>query len=319
MNPWPGGTLHGLGGFLKWTLLDRLTNPPPREPVAAVPVPTAAPDFGAPRAAPGTRTITWVGHSSFLIQLGALNVLTDPVWSERASPVSIAGPRRRVPPGIPFDALPPIDAVLISHDHYDHLDDATVRALVARAPGAAWFAPLGVGAWLAARGARNVIERDWWQSAELGDARVTCTPAQHFSGRGPARRNATLWCGWTLRSSSGTVHFAGDTGYFPEFERVGQETGPFDAVLLPIGAYDPRWFMRPVHMAPEETVRAYLELTRPAPGTHRTLMSAMHFGTFKLTDEPLDEPPRRTRAAWLDAGLEPANLWVPLHGETFGF
>lgn len=274
----------------------------------------ATPDFPQ-RASAGEIIVTWIGHSSFLLQMEGVNVLLDPVWGGRASPVSFAGPRRHVPPGIAFDALPPIDLIALSHDHYDHLDLYTVRRLVREQPAAVWVVPLGVGAWLMRRGARVAAELDWWESASVCGMKLTCVPAQHFSGRRINNRNATLWCGWAIRSASRAVLYAGDTGRHPEFGEITRRLGPFDAAFIPIGAYAPRWFMGPVHMAPEESVDAYREMAGANQG-HPCTFVAMHWGTFKLTDEPLDEPPALTRAAWSAAQLDPALLWIARHGET---
>ena len=309
VNPWLESTLPArLGGLLRWRLVDRVKHPPPPDPDPAT-LRLATPQFAAPRAAVDRLTITWVGHSTFLVQIGGRNLLTDPIWSGRASPVSWAGPRRWVPPGVPFEALPPLDAVLLSHNHYDHLDDATVRRLVARAPGARWLVPLGLAPYLRARGATEVSELDWWQETRLEPILVGCTPAQHFSGRSLRDRNRSLWCGWSLTVPARQVFFAGDTGYHREFAGVGKRFGPFDVALLPIGAYEPRWFMRPVHMNPEEAVQALLDL-----GPAR--MIPMHWGTFKLTDEPMDEPPKRARDAWGKAGLPADQFSLLAHGET---
>lgn len=268
-----------------------------------------------PRAAVGELTATWVGHSSFLVQIGSVNILLDPIWSERASPIGFMGPRRIVPPGVDFDSLPPIDLVLVSHDHYDHLDLSTVRRLTARHPRAEWIAPLELGAWLRKCGATVIAELDWWQSVRAHALDVTCTPAQHFSGRRPNNRNSTLWCGWTIRAGERAIFFAGDTGRHPEFSPITERLGPLDAAFLPIGAYDPRWFMGPVHMAPEESVAAYQEIVS-ANGERPCVFVAMHWGTFRLTDEPMDEPPALTRVAWERAGLDPAMLRIPARGET---
>lgn len=269
-----------------------------------------APAFPTPRAATDVVTVTWVGHATFLLQIGGVNVLTDPMWSERASPVQYAGPRRFALPGVPLDALPPIDLVLQSHNHYDHLDEDTVRLLTRRDPGAVWLAPLGVAPQLRDWGVEQAHELDWWNSARFGALRLTSTPAQHFSGRGFADRDRTLWCGWALRAGSRAVWFAGDTGLHPEFATIGERAGPFDVALMPVGAYEPRWFMRPVHMNPEDAVQAFQAL-RVA-----NAMVPMHWGTFKLTDEPMAEPPVRTVAAWRAAGLPDDALWVLVPGET---
>ncbi len=314
-NPWLGAVPGRIGGLLKWILVDRVLRPRAPDPDAAV-FGVADPGFAAPRAAPGQLTITWVGHASFLIQLGGCNVLTDPMWGERASPVTLAGPRRWVRPGIAFDRLPPIDAVVQSHNHYDHLDAGTVRRLASAHPGARWFVPLGLAAFVRARGVREVAEADWWERGGAGPLEVSCAPAQHFSARGPADRNRTLWCSWAVAAGKRRIYFGGDSGYHPEFRRIGAQLGPFDATLLPIGAYEPRWFMRPVHMNPEEAVQAYRDLTAADSTDDPPLFVAMHWGTFKLTDEPIDEPPRRVRAAWAAAGLPGGRLWVPAHGET---
>ena len=300
--------------LLRWMVWERLTRPRPRDPSPEV-FPRALPAHPARVVSPQV-AVTWVGHASFLVQLDGVNLLTDPMWSDRASPLPILGPRRWVPPGVPFEALPPIDAVLISHNHYDHLDDRTVRRLARRYPDAAWFVPLGVARFLGARGAARVHEMDWWDEASLGAMRIACAPARHFSARGIRDRGATLWCSWSILGPSRRVYFGGDSAYHPEFTRIGERHGPFDVALLPIGAYDPRWFMQDVHMNAEAGVQAYLDLCAPHESANRTAMVPMHWGTFKLTDEPMDEPPRRARAAWAAAALLERAYWHLAHGET---
>ena len=281
------------------------------------------PSFATPRAGGAELTVTWVGHSSFLLQLGGWNVLVDPVWSDRASPLRWLGPRRHTAPGFALDRLPTVDAVLLSHDHYDHLDDATIRTLAARHPEARWVAPLGLAPWLRKRGAREVSEHDWWERVTLapragGPAaplEVTCVPAQHFSGRGVHDRDRRLWCGWAMRAGERSLYYGGDSGDHGAWDEVARGVGPVDAVLLPIGAYEPRWFMRPVHMNAEEAVAAFARLASASNGK-RPVMVGMHWGTFKLTDEPLDEPPRKAREAWARHGLPDDRLWILAHGET---
>lgn len=273
------------------------------------------PAIATPRARAEELRITAIGHATFLIQLGPLNILTDPVWSERCSPLPWAGPKRTHPPGLPIEALPPIDVVLQSHDHYDHLDDASVRALVARFPESIWCAPLGVAPALRSRGVRHVVERDWWEGANAGGADITCVPAAHFSGRSLLSRDATLWCGWSVACGARRLYFVGDSGAHPEFGTIGARLGPLDAVLMPIGAYEPRWFMRPVHMDPDDALGAFAALTAAHP-ERPTVMVGMHWGTFVLTDEPLLEPPRRTRDGWLARGWPTDRLWLPEPGET---
>jgi N-acyl-phosphatidylethanolamine-hydrolysing phospholipase D len=312
-NPWLGAEL-GFRDFLRWRF-DRLRTTLPADPERTS-LPRVAPSFAAPRTAPDRCSVTWVGHSTVLVQAGALNILTDPIWSTFAGPLPGFGPRRWVPPGIAFGELPPIDLVLLSHNHYDHLDDRTVRRLIAAHPDAQWVAPLGVAGFVRHRGARLVTELDWWQEAELGSARVTCLPAQHFSARGPFDRWETLWASFAVHAGPHAVYFGGDSGYHPDFTAIGARYGPFDVAMLPIGAYEPRWFMRAMHMDPDEAVRAFHDLNaRAAPG-RRGAMVAMHWGTFKLTDEALDEPPVRARAAWARAGAHPDDLWILPHGGT---
>lgn len=318
-NPWPSGRKRGVLSLLRWLIVERLIlrrRPPATTTTGSVP---ATPAFAAPRAPVEALTLTWVGHSTFLIQLAGLNILTDPMWGDRASPLSFAGPPRLTMPGVPIDRLPPLDLVLVSHDHYDHLDKEAVERLAARDPGTEWLAPLRVGRWLRDRGVRAVRELDWGGRASIGALELTCVPAQHFSGRTLGGRDATLWCGWVARTSArrGAVYFVGDTGLHPDFEALGSALGPFDAVLMPVGGYDPRWFMQPVHVSPDEAVTAFRALAAAHPAhVPPPLMGCMHFGTFRLSDEPIDEPPRRTAAAWREASLPAEALWIPRPGET---
>ncbi len=258
-----------------------------------------------------------MGHATTVLQLGALNILTDPVWSERASPFQWVGPRRFMSPALGFDALPDIDVVLISHNHYDHLDKTTIQRLVARFPKASWLCPLRVGALLRSFGVQHLVERDWWQTVETPMFTATATPAQHFSARGLRDRGDTLWCGWTFKRPTPNVYFAGDTALHPEFAAIGERLGPFDLTILPIGAYDPRWFMRTVHMNPEDAVEAYRVLTSMSGSQPPCL--AIHWGTFRLTDEPVDEPPKRFAQAWAAANLEARMNWTFAHGESRSF
>jgi len=309
-NPWVGASAPAFRGVIKWKLVHGTTRPRPRDPDPATFLRRVQPTFHLPRAPAEVLTATWVGHSSVLLQLGGLNILTDPVWSARASPVSFAGPRRWMPPAIDLAALPPIDIVLQSHNHYDHLDDRTVRRLALAQPDAQWLVPLGLAPFVERRGVRRVTELDWWQEKQVGAVNAACTPAQHFSGRGFGDRGATLWCGWALAAAQGKrVFFAGDTGFHPEFASIAQRHGPFDLALLPIGAYEPRWFMRAIHMNPEEAVEACRAL-------RAQVMIPIHWGTFKLTDEAMDEPPLRARAAWHQAGLPADGYRQMAHGET---
>jgi N-acyl-phosphatidylethanolamine-hydrolysing phospholipase D len=313
-NPWPSARLHGFGDFLKWTLIERRRKPRRPDPGADA-FPRAVPAFVFPRTAPETRTVTWVGHTTFLLQIGGINILVDPIWSDRASPVSFAGPRRRVPPAVDFDALPPIDLVVLSHDHYDHLDARTIRRLAKRYPAAVFLAPLGVGRILTRLGVRDIVEKDWWEDTSFSSLKFTCVPAQHFSGRGMTNRNSTLWCGWVIEYGQYRILFAGDTALHPEFATIVTRCGPIDMTMLPIGAYEPRWFMGAVHMNPEDCLAAVAAI-RSAQADKPVTVVASHWGTFKLTDEPLDEPPRRMRDLWSVSDNANLDLLILRHGET---
>jgi len=241
------------------------------------------------RLAPPTRVtgdrmrVTLVNHATTLIQQDGLNILTDPIWSERPSPLSWVGPKRVRAPGVAFDDLPPIDVVVISHNHYDHLDLPTlVRLFEAHRP--RFFVGLGVKALLVEAGIAGVFELDWWGTAALSESvRLHCVPTRHFSNRAVSDSMATLFCGWVTEGPSGRAYFAGDTGYGPHFRAIGARLGPLRAALLPIGAYEPRWFMHDHHLAPEDAVQAHEDLGA-------TTSIAMHHGTFDLSDEAEIDP-----------------------------
>jgi L-ascorbate metabolism protein UlaG (beta-lactamase superfamily) len=235
----------------------------------------------------GNARVTLVNHSTVLLQHRGRNILTDPIWSERASPVSWAGPRRKRNPGVAFENLPPIDVVLISHNHYDHLDLATLHRLAARG-GSAFVVPKGVARLFRAENIGPVQELDWGESGESAGVNVHAVPAFHFSARGLFDRNRTLWCGYMIECGGQLLYFAGDTAFGPHFAWIREKFGSPRLALLPIGAYEPRWFMSPVHMPPEDAVKA-----------HQILASkwsvAIHHGTFQLADESPDAPRERLR------------------------
>jgi len=310
-NPWPGVRPHGFRDLLRWNL-DRLRHGVPPDPDPAV-FEVAEPHL-APSLDQRDLAATWIGHATTLVQIAGRNVLTDPMFGDRASPLRRVGPRRWVRPGIALERLPGIHTVLLSHNHYDHLDAPSVRAIIERWPEAAWHVPLGLADTVRQMGVSRVRAQDWWETTEDGPLTIAATPAQHFSARTPFDRNRTLWSGWTMAGAGRRVFFAGDTGYHPAFAEIGRRLGPFDLTLLPVGAYEPRWFMRPVHMNPEEAVQAFGDLH--ADGQPEGAMLPIHWGTFKLTDEPMDEPPRRTRAAWDASGRPSERLWLLRHGET---
>jgi len=257
-------------------------------------------------------TITWVGHATLLVQMGHVTFLTDPIWSDRPSPISFIGPRRHVPPGIALDALPPIDFVVVSHNHYDHLDLPTLTALAERSAETRFIVPLANGALLRGAGIENVVELDWGDSLAHEGVRVHCLPAQHWSARGIGDERQSLWASWAVVADERRFYFAGDTGYFDGFARIADVLGPFDLAAVPIGAYEPVEMMRESHMNPEQAAQAARDV-----GATRTV--AMHFGTFDLSDEPVDEPPKRFRAAAREVGFDAADTWVLDVGETRGF
>jgi L-ascorbate metabolism protein UlaG (beta-lactamase superfamily) len=274
---------------------------PPSVPVA----PTTPPPGRAPA---GRIAATFIGHSTFLIRTERSAILTDPVFTTHAGPFGRLGPRRvRRPPHAIAD-LPAVDLVLLSHNHYDHMQPASLREVDARF-GPAFVTTLGNARFLRRIGLRRVRELDWWSREQVGDVEVTCTPAQHFSARGLRDRNRTLWGGFGLKVAGKTIYFAGDTGYCGHFAEIAARLPAIDAAFIPIGAYEPRWFMAPVHVSPEESIRIHLDL-KP----HVSV--AMHFGTFKLSDEGIDDPVTRLIAARKAAGVEPTAFLVPEFGAT---
>ncbi|HTX19783.1 MAG TPA: MBL fold metallo-hydrolase [Bacteroidota bacterium] len=252
-------------------------------------------------------TITWIGQSTCLIQLEGLNILTDPVWSDRVGPVSWAGDPRSGEPGIALDKLPPIDIVLISHNHYDHLDESTITEL-AKNPKTRFFVPLRLRDWFEDRGISNVEEMDWWEGVTYLGLKIICTPAQHFSGRWVTDGNSTLWCSWVVLGKGRRLYFGGDSGYFHGFGEIGKRLGPFDLALLPIGAYEPRDVLKPYHMNPADAVQAFLDVRAKK-------MLAIHWGTFQR-GEPLDEPPKKLWEEVESRKLDKDQFLVFMIGET---
>jgi L-ascorbate metabolism protein UlaG (beta-lactamase superfamily) len=285
------------GSFLKWQ---------------ATKTPTKWPEWidGAPGPKPPARVdgeslrVTFVNHSTFLVQTAGLNLLTDPIWRERCSPVQFAGPKRHRPPGLRFEDLPPIDAVLVSHNHYDHMDVATLRKL----RGVRVYAPLGSAALLARNRVWNSVDMDWWDSVHIDDdVTLTCVPSQHFCARGLSDRNATLWSGFVISTPHGQIYFAGDTGWGAHFEQIHERFGAMRLAMLPIGSYLPRWFMKPAHIDPAEAVDAHFVLRAKTS-------IAIHYGTFALGDDGAEEPLDDLRNA-LDA--RPCNFVALDHGAGY--
>ena len=256
-------------------------------------------------------TLTWIGHATVMLRINGKTILTDPHFSDRASPVSWAGPKRVTRPGILLKDLPHVDMVLISHNHYDHLDKETVKALHNRPNGdrTRFFVPLKLKKWFQDQGIENVSELDWWENRAADGITITAVPVQHWSKRSMFSRNKSLWCGWVVNTDNFKFFFAADTGYCPIFKQIGEKLGPFDLSAIPIGAYEPRWFMKPHHVNPEEAIMI-----------HQDVMSkqsvAIHWGTFILTDEPLDEPLKRLKSARKAKNIPESSFAVLKHGET---
>ncbi|MBU1360460.1 MAG: MBL fold metallo-hydrolase [Gammaproteobacteria bacterium] len=314
-----------LGEVLRWRRQAARKGLPPRP---LVPTPRVAPELAwlHANAAAGTDmapAVTWIGHATLMAQLGGLTVLTDPMFSLRASPLSWVGPKRHVPPGIALEELPHVDLVLISHNHYDHLDAGSVDALNRQAGGAPLFVvPLGLKRWLAKRGIRHTVELDWWKHHTVrtpkGEAEVTLVPAQHWSSRSVGDALSTLWGGYAVLADDCHLLFAGDTGYSRDFtdirahfreRQTPERGGGFDMGLIPIGAYEPRWFMGDQHVNVEQALQIHADL-----GAKRSL--GMHWGTFELTDEALDEPPRRLAELRNRHGVADHEFFVVAIGET---
>jgi L-ascorbate metabolism protein UlaG (beta-lactamase superfamily) len=256
-------------------------------------------------------TVTWIGHATVLLQMEGYNILTDPHFSKRTSPVQWAGPERVAPLGLALDDLPPIDIVIISHDHFDSLDEQSIKKLRQRPGGekTRFYVPLGLKNWFATRGVDNVFEMDWWDRLQDEDIEIIAVPVQHWSKRSMFSRNKTLWAGWVIKTDAFRFIFVGDTGYTPHFKEIGEKLGPFDLAAIPIGAYEPRWFMARHHVNPAESVQIHKDI-----GSKKSV--AIHWGTFILTDEPLDEPPKKLAAALQENQIPAEDFLVLKHGQT---
>lgn len=298
---------RGLFQYFRMRYFSGVDYADPKDGVGNIPVMT--PDLTRIDRPGADPQITWIGHSTALIQHRGLNILTDPVFSDRASPIGFMGPKRFTSPALTIDDLPPIDFVLISHNHYDHLDRPSVRAIGARP---VWMVPLGLREWFVDAGipGEKVFELDWWETKPFIGASFTAAPLQHWSSRSPWDRNEMLWVSWVARIDDFSVWFGGDTGYNDvQFKEIGERFGGFDLALIPIGAYAPRWFMKSMHVNPAEAVTIFKEI-----GARRAV--PIHWGAFQLSAEPVDEPPRLLVEALAENGI-PVESFRPLAiGET---
>jgi N-acyl-phosphatidylethanolamine-hydrolysing phospholipase D len=319
-NNYIDSVTRSLGEVLRWQW-QRLRAGLPPKPTLATPCQPADIEFlhRNSRASDMVASATWIGHATVLMQAGGLNVLTDPIFSKRASPVSFAGPARFYPPALALGELPRIDVVVISHNHYDHLDRLSIIALSQQRGGSPLFlTPLGLKAWLAALGITNAVELNWGQHHVHAGVEFHCTPAQHWSGRSLSDRNKTLWCAWAVLSHDLHWFFTGDTGYSRDFAdtrarfaaRQSPECGGgFDLALVAIGACLPRWFMQPQHVDIPEALQLHLDL-----GAKRSL--GIHWGTFSLADEPLDQPLHELDAARRAKGIDAEAFFIAPIGAT---
>jgi L-ascorbate metabolism protein UlaG (beta-lactamase superfamily) len=294
-NP-DGSRTPGFLDVLRWKLTSRRESSPRF-------VSDVTPSVPPRRVESDELLVTLINHSTVLLQQRDSHVLTDPIWSDRASPLSWIGPTRHRSPGVRLEDLPRIDIVLLSHNHYDHLDLPTLRWLAERGD-AVFIVPIGVGRLLQSQSIGPVYELDWGEARTLGTATIHCVPAVHGSGRGVSDQRKTLWCGYVIRSRNRTVYFAGDTAFGGHFSQIREQFGTPCLSLLPIGAYEPRWFMSPIHMAPEEAIRAHQILGSGAS-------VAIHHGTFQLADDGIDTARQRLAASGL-----PNNFLIPENGQS---
>jgi L-ascorbate metabolism protein UlaG (beta-lactamase superfamily) len=300
----------GRESFWAWQWERLRDGKPPPPPPGGWNLPAVKTDPAALAADDGNPSMTWVGHATMLVRLAGRNILFDPIFSERASPVGFAGPKRLAPLPIDIPDLPRIDVVLISHNHYDHLDLRSVERLAAMPQGSPRFlVPMGLKAWFENLGITRVEEYDWWQETTEGGLRIVIVPVQHWSKRTLDDANQSLWGGWVIEGEGLRVIHVGDTGYSPDFRDIGARLGPFDMAFIPIGAYAPRWFMRVMHVDVPEALQVRADLR-----AERAI--GIHWGTFQLTDEPPDEPAAELVRLRRERGLAPDDFDVMKIGET---
>eukprot|EP00904_Undaria_pinnatifida_P012374 jgi/Undpi1/8267/HiC_scaffold_25.g10736.m2 len=312
-NPWaPGATDKTVGDLYKVMTCKEGFGESPTEELAKEALPAAEVELEeiAGHCKDDPMRVTWIGHATILVQIDGLNVLTDPMFSDRASANQMVGPKRFTPPAMSVADLPPIDVVLLSHNHYDHLDSGSVKA-VGDSP--LWIVPSGLKGVLGKMGAKHCVELSWWEEVEvegfLGAVRFASTPAQHWSTRLVWDRNTSLWCGFAVAGSRERFYFAGDTAYCPVFGKIGERYGPFDLAALPIGAHEPAWFMKDQHCSPDEAVKIHQDL-----GAKRSF--AVHWGTFPLAADRYADAPRELVEACRARGIKSSEFTLIRHGES---
>ncbi|KAG4077917.1 hypothetical protein HA402_013851 [Bradysia odoriphaga] len=311
-NPWPTWSTPKFLDLLRFIFTDEDKSSIPQPQELNNILPTQKPVFNEEPPESGVN-ITWLGHSTTVVQFDNVTFLTDPLFSERASPFQFLGPKRYRSCPCKVDDLPPIDAVVISHNHYDHLDVDSVKSLNSRfGDKIRWFVPLGLASWMKSTGVNNVVELDWWQSGNIShksDVSFVFTPAQHWCKRGLNDDNRVLWGSWSVIGPKNRFFFAGDTGYCEVFKQIGSVYGPFDVSAIPIGAYAPRGFMKPQHVDPEEAVKIHIDVCSKST-------VAVHWGTFSLAHEHYLEPPKKLKEALKDFKLPEEVFTILMHGET---
>jgi N-acyl-phosphatidylethanolamine-hydrolysing phospholipase D len=314
INPWPTWKFPTVGNLLKWMLFTKDNSKVPNRQELDRTLPILSMDFARLANPPQDDIqLTWIGHSTLLVQMDTINILTDPVFSHRSSPLQLVGPKRYRDVPCSIHDLPRIDAVIVSHTHYDHLDYNTVQILNARfGADIRWFVPMGLASWMHGMGCDNVIELDWWDENCIPlrpEVRFVFTPAQHWCKRTPIDDNKVLWGSWCVLGPKNKFFFSGDTGYCYGFEQIGNKYGPFDLAAIPIGAYEPRWFMKSQHIDPTEAAQIHVDVK-----ARKSV--AIHWGTFNLSYEFYLDPPEKLREALEEKSIPQEDFFTMKHGET---
>ncbi|PIK49902.1 putative N-acyl-phosphatidylethanolamine-hydrolyzing phospholipase D isoform X2 [Apostichopus japonicus] len=315
INPWDTWEDNTLKKFLKWVLFDKskINLPSASELDTTLPVKEVNYEELKQPTPPGSIRVVWIGHASTLVQFDGITILTDPIFSQTCGPKGIIGKKRYRPCPVTVEELPEINAVFTSHNHFDHLDEHTVRALNERfGESLRWFAPLGLKRWFRDTGCENVVEMDWWQESCLEshpEILIAFTPTQHWTRRSARDYCKTLWGSWVIKGPSASFYFAGDTGYCKGFKEIGNRYGPFSLAAIPIGAYEPLWFKKAFHISPEEAAKVHIDVK-----AQKSL--GIHWGTFRLGSEFYLDPPKKAIEAMENLGQNPDDFFTLHHGES---